>query len=78
MMSARNGVVMPLAALTGLTAFLFPLAASMVGAFLIAGEAETGTLQDRPRAAGPPRLAADRQVGGRGALPARRPRSSSA
>jgi ABC-2 type transport system permease protein len=45
MMSARNGVVMPLAALTGLTAFLFPLAASMVGAFLIAGEAETGTLK---------------------------------
>ena len=45
MQSARNGVVMPLVALTGLTAFLFPLAASMVGAFLIAGEAETGTLK---------------------------------
>jgi ABC-2 type transport system permease protein len=42
---ARNGVVMPIVALTGLTAFLFPLAASMVGAFTIAGEAETGTLK---------------------------------
>ncbi len=45
MQMARNGSVMPLAALIGLTTFLFPLAASMVGAFLIAGEAETGTLK---------------------------------
>ncbi len=45
MHAARNGVVMPLATLVGLSTFLLPLAASMVGAFLIAGEAETGTIK---------------------------------
>jgi ABC-2 type transport system permease protein len=41
----RNGLLVPLVALIGVSAFLLPLAASMIGANMIAGEAETGTLK---------------------------------
>jgi ABC-2 type transport system permease protein len=41
----KNGLLVPLVALVGVSAFLLPLAASMIGANMIAGEAETGTLK---------------------------------
>lgn len=41
----RNGIIIPIVSLFGLAPFLLPLAASMVGAFTIAGEWETGTLK---------------------------------
>jgi len=41
----RNGLAVPVVTLLALSPFLMPLAASMVGAFMIAGEAETGTLK---------------------------------
>lgn len=41
----KNGLLVPVIALVGISAFLLPLAASMVGANMIAGEAETGTLK---------------------------------
>ena len=40
-----NGLYVPLAALAGMSIFLLPLAASMVGGNMIAGEAEHGTLR---------------------------------
>jgi ABC-2 type transport system permease protein len=41
----HNGVLMPLAAIAMLSAFLLPLLAAMVGAYQLAGEAETGTIK---------------------------------
>ena len=41
----HNGLLMPLAAITLLSAFLLPLLASMVGSYQLAGEAETGTIK---------------------------------
>jgi ABC-2 type transport system permease protein len=41
----RNGVALPVFSLVALGPFLLPLAASMVGAFMVAGEAEAGTLK---------------------------------
>jgi len=41
----KNGIIVPIVSLFGLAPFLLPLAASMVGAFTIAGEWETGTLK---------------------------------
>jgi ABC-2 type transport system permease protein len=40
-----NGMYVPLAALSALMPFLLPMAASMVGSYMIAGEAELGTLR---------------------------------
>jgi ABC-2 type transport system permease protein len=40
-----NGLYVPPAALAIMSAFLLPLAAAMVGGFMIAGEAEAGTLR---------------------------------
>jgi ABC-2 type transport system permease protein len=40
-----NGLFVPLAALLGLSIFLLPVAAAMVAGYLIAGEAEIGTLR---------------------------------
>jgi len=40
-----NGLYVPPAALAIMSVFLFPLAAAMVGGFMIAGEAEAGTLR---------------------------------
>ncbi len=42
---ASNGLFVPLAALAFLSFFLLPLVAAMTGGFVIAGEAETGTLK---------------------------------
>ena len=42
---ANNGVFVPLAAIGALSFFLFPLVASMAGAFPLAGEAEQGTMK---------------------------------
>lgn len=42
---AGNGLFVPLAALAALSFFLLPLVSSMTGGFVIAGEAETGTLK---------------------------------
>jgi len=41
----NNGVFVPLAAIGALSFFLFPLVASMAGAFPLAGEAEQGTMK---------------------------------
>jgi len=41
----HNGLLMPLAAIAMLSAFLLPLLAAMAGAYQLAGEAETGTLK---------------------------------
>lgn len=41
----KNGLLVPVIALVGISAFLLPLAASMAGGSMIAGEAETGTLK---------------------------------
>ena len=40
-----NGMYVPLAALAVLIPFMLPLAAAMVGGYMIAGEAELGTLR---------------------------------
>ncbi|MHB1344441.1 MAG: ABC transporter permease [Thermoleophilia bacterium] len=42
---ASNGLFVPLAALAFLSFFLLPLVSAMTGGFVIAGEAETGTLK---------------------------------
>ncbi len=42
---ADNGLYVPLAALAVLSFFLLPLVSAMTGGFVIAGEAETGTLK---------------------------------
>ncbi|GAB4260111.1 MAG: ABC transporter permease [Thermoleophilia bacterium] len=42
---AGNGLFVPLAALAALSFFLLPLVSAMTGSFVIAGEAETGTLK---------------------------------
>ena len=44
-LAAHNGLLMPIAAITLLSAFLLPLLASMVGSYQLAGEAETGTIK---------------------------------
>jgi ABC-2 type transport system permease protein len=44
-LALHNGLLMPLAAIALLSAFLLPLLASMVGAYQLAGEAETGTIK---------------------------------
>jgi ABC-2 type transport system permease protein len=41
----NNGIFVPLAAIGALSFFLFPLIASMAGAFPLAGEAEMGTMK---------------------------------
>jgi ABC-2 type transport system permease protein len=41
----NNGIFVPLAAIGALSFFLFPLVASMAGAFPLAGEAEQGTMK---------------------------------
>jgi ABC-2 type transport system permease protein len=41
----RNGLYVPAAALAGMSFFLLPLAAAMVGGFMLAGEAEQGTMR---------------------------------
>jgi ABC-2 type transport system permease protein len=41
----NNGIFVPLAAIGALSFFLFPLVASMAGAFPLAGEAEMGTMK---------------------------------
>jgi ABC-2 type transport system permease protein len=41
----NNGIFVPLAAIGALSLFLFPLIASMAGAFPLAGEAEMGTMK---------------------------------
>jgi ABC-2 type transport system permease protein len=40
-----NGMYVPLASLSALIPFLLPMAAAMVGSYMIAGEAELGTLR---------------------------------
>lgn len=42
---ASNGLFVPLAALAAMSFFLLPLVSAMTGSFVIAGEAETGTLK---------------------------------
>lgn len=44
-LAMHNGLLIPIAAITLLSAFLLPLLASMVGSFQLAGEAETGTIK---------------------------------
>jgi ABC-2 type transport system permease protein len=44
-MAMHNGLLIPVAAITLLSAFLLPLLASMVGSYQLAGEAETGTIK---------------------------------
>ena len=44
-LAMHNGLLMPVAAIILLSAFLLPLLASMVGAYQLAGEAETGTIK---------------------------------
>jgi ABC-2 type transport system permease protein len=41
----KNGLLVPVVGLMGISAFLLPLASAMIGANMIAGEAETGTLK---------------------------------
>ncbi len=41
----HNGLLMPLASIAMLSAFLLPLLAAMVGSYQLAGEAETGTIK---------------------------------
>jgi ABC-2 type transport system permease protein len=42
---SNNGIFVPLAAIGALSFFLFPLIASMAGAYPLAGEAELGTMK---------------------------------
>src|SRR5664280_765049 len=44
-LAMHNGLLMPVAAITLLWAFLLPLLAARVGAYQLAGEAETGTIK---------------------------------
>ncbi len=44
-LARHDGLFMPLAAVLLLSAFLLPLLASMVGAYQLAGESETGTIK---------------------------------
>jgi ABC-2 type transport system permease protein len=44
-LAAHNGLLMPVAAVTLLSAFLLPLVAAMVGSYQLAGEHETGTIK---------------------------------
>jgi len=44
-LAMHNGLLIPVAAITLLSAFLLPLLASMVGSYQLAGEAETGTIK---------------------------------
>ena len=44
-LALHNGLLMPVAAIFMLSAFLLPLLAAMVGAYQLAGEAETGTIK---------------------------------
>ena len=44
-LARHEGLFMPVAAIFLLTGFLLPLLASMVGAYQLAGEAETGTIK---------------------------------
>jgi ABC-2 type transport system permease protein len=44
-LASKDGLLMPVAAITLLSGFLLPLLASMVGSYQLAGEAETGTLK---------------------------------
>jgi ABC-2 type transport system permease protein len=44
-LAMHNGLLIPIAAITLLSAFLLPLLASMVGSYQLAGEAETGTIK---------------------------------
>jgi ABC-2 type transport system permease protein len=45
MLAGRNGLYIPLATVGMLSVVMLPLAAAMVGGFLVAGEAEQGTLR---------------------------------
>jgi ABC-2 type transport system permease protein len=45
MLARHDGLLMPMAAIALLSAFLLPLLASMVGSYQLAGEAETGTIK---------------------------------
>ena len=44
-LASKDGLLMPVAAITLLSGFLLPLLASMVGSYQLAGEAETGTIK---------------------------------
>ena len=44
-LARHDGLLMPMAAVALLSAFLLPLLASMVGSYQLAGEAETGTIK---------------------------------
>ena len=44
-LATHNGLLMPVAAITLLSAFLLPLLASMSASYQLAGEAETGTIK---------------------------------
>jgi ABC-2 type transport system permease protein len=44
-LAAHNGLLVPLAAIGLLTAFLLPLLAAMAGSYQLAGEAESGTIK---------------------------------
>ncbi len=44
-LASHNGLLMPVAAITLLSAFLLPLVAAMVGSYQLAGESETGTIK---------------------------------
>jgi len=44
-LAPKDGLLMPVAAITLLSGFLLPLLASMVGSYQLAGEAETGTIK---------------------------------
>src|SRR5271169_4850690 len=44
-LARHDGLFMPIAAILLLSAFLLPLLASMVGAYQLAGESETGTIK---------------------------------
>src|SRR5664280_3560914 len=44
-LAMHNGLLMPIAAITLLSAFLLPLLASMIGSYQLAGEAESGTIK---------------------------------
>ncbi len=45
LLASKDGLLMPVAAITLLSGFLLPLLASMVGSYQLAGEAETGTIK---------------------------------
>jgi ABC-2 type transport system permease protein len=44
-LASKDGLLMPVAAITLLSGFLLPLLASMVGSYQLAGESETGTIK---------------------------------